>query len=327
MNNSRIIIVISLFIFILAILFTRKLFWIAQPIRHIYQRAQTTIIDTKKVWTKHCDARIKTFKYDEKYDSVAVVEFIQKKSTGFLNPHHIKSYLLGSHISILIIDNAIQGTIVSRPVHFALKSSEQPAEFYEYWLGDNLNSLLSTHEYYRPLTPSLFTRNSAIPFLVPLVKYPIYWIQTSKYRNYKTQCTKITVANIETLRQRLIATSFACRVVPSVERLFALIDSKTISVYCTPHTTFIFKNNMEVDVTKSVLDLICVIGKSSTNKSYAAFASLIYDARNVYGWVRIHGLSDYAEIHRKSPSKTTMRYIYAYNYFAPRHQPEECLII
>jgi hypothetical protein len=326
MNNARIIIVASLVVVILLILFTRKLFWIAQPIRHIYQSAQPHIIESKKTWTKHCDFRIRTFKYDESYDPGALVEFIQKKSTGFLNPNHIKSYLLGAHVSILVIDQIVQGISVSRPVHFALQKTEQPAEFYEYLLGDE-KALLSTHEYYRPLTPAFFTRNSPIPLLVPLVKYPIYWIPTSKYRNYKTPCVKITVANIETLRQRLTTSSFACRIVPSMERLFSLIDCKTISVYCTPHSTFIFKNNMEVEFTKSVLDLICVIGKSSTSKSYAAFASLMYETRSTYGWVRIHGLSDFTEIHRKSPSKTTTRYIYAYNYFAPRLQPNECLII
>jgi hypothetical protein len=293
-----------------------------QPIRHVYDRAQLGLVRPKQ-WTKYCDARVTTFQYDERPVD-ALVEFIRTHTPGFLNASHVRAYLPGSHVSVLV-DEGLKGALVSRPVHFTIGAHEQPAEVYEFWVGENLEALMCTHEFHRPHTPALFWRDTPLPMLVPVVKHPVYWIETSKYRKHKAPVTKITAASILTLRNRLVTSTFQCRAVPSVERLLELIEHKVVSAYCTPETTLIFKNSMHVEKNKSVLDLVAVIGKST--KGYAAFASLVYDVRETYGWVRIHGLSDYAAVHRKEPAKTTMRYAYAFNYYAPRTPPEKCLFI
>jgi len=307
---------------VLVFLYLRSQFWMRQPIRHVYDCAQQGLVRFKQ-WTKFCDARVTTFKYDERPVD-ALVEFIQTHAPGYLNASHVRAYLPGSHVSVFV-DDSLKGAIVSRPVHFTLGKYEQPAEVYEFWVGENLEALLCTHEFNRPHTPALFWRDTPIPMLVPLTKYPIFWIPTSKYRQHKAQFTKITAASIFTLRNRLVASTFQCRAVPSVERLLELIEHKVMSAYCTPETTLLFKNSMHVEKNKSVLDLVGVIGQST--KGYAAFASLIYEVRATYGWVRIHGISDYAAVHRKEPTKTTMRYAYAYNYYAPRTPPEKCLFL
>jgi len=276
-----------------------------------------------KQWTRYCDPNITTLKYDEE-DVDALILFVQERAPGFLNAEHVRAYLQGAHLSVHV-DEVIQGVLVSRPVHWTLGDLEQPAEVYEYWVGTHLEALMCTHEYRRPATPALFTRDTPLPLLVPLVKYPIYWIDTSKFRSHKTHALKINAASIHKLRTRLIQSSYACRIVPSIERLLDLIERKVMSVYCTEGTTLVFKNTMSVELNRSVLDLVGVIGNST--KAYAAFATLIYEARAIYGWVRIHGLSDYAAVHRKTPTKTTMSYVYAYNYYAPRMKPEECLFL
>jgi hypothetical protein len=292
-----------------------------QPVRHFYDCAQSTVIKPKE-WTKYCDVRITTFTYQEQSVD-ALVAFIQKRASGFLNEAHVRAHLPGATISVMV-DETLQGAAVSRPVHFKLGKTEFPAEMYEYLIGDE-RTLMSTHEFNRPLTPSVFMRDAPIPMLVPFVKFPLYWIETSKYRNYKVTCTRVTSATILTLRNRLVNAGMECMVVPSMERLLSFIENRVFSAYYTTQTMFLFKNTMHVEKNKSVLDLVGVIGKSS--KAYAAFASLIYQIRKTYGWVRIHGLSDYAEIHRKEPVKTTMRYAYAYNYYAPRIKPERCLLL
>lgn len=300
-------------------LFIRSQFWMRQPTRHFYDCAQLDI--KPKKWTKYCDARITTFKYaDQPVD--ALIAFIQKNVEGYLNASHVRAYLHHSNISVLA-EEEIVGALVSRPVHFLLDKVEQPAEVHEYFVGPQ--SLLCTHEHNRPPTPGFFTRMTPIPMLVPMVKYPIFWVETSRYRQHKVQVTKITASTILTLRHRLVTSTFRCRVVPSIELFLHLIENKAISVYCTPQTTLIFKNTMNVEKNRSVLDLVAVIGDS--DKAYGAFSSLVYQCRATYGWVRIHGISDYVAVNRKPPSKTTMRYVYGYNYYAPRVKPEDCLMV
>ena len=307
---------------VVSILYARSRFWMRQPVRSLFERPQLGLVKPKQ-WTKYCDARVTTFQYDAQPVD-AVVEFVQKHAAGYLNASHVRAYLPGAHISVFV-DVTLAGVLVSCPVQFTVAGSEQPAEMYEFWVGQRLESLMCTHEFNRPATPALFSSETPIPLLVPVVKYPIYWVDTSKYRKHRVTPTKVNAASILTLRHRLTTAAFACKVHPPLERLLTLIELKVISVYCTPHTTLIFKNTMHVDAHKSVLDLVGVIGKSPD--AYAAFASLMYAVRETYGWVRIHGLSDFASVHRKEPSKTSMRHVYAYNYYAPRTPPDQCLLI
>jgi len=301
------------------VLFLKSQFWMRQPIRHFYDCASPMIISKK--WTKYCDHRVTTFKYEAQAVD-ALVEFIKTHAEGYPNESHVRAYLPGAHVSVFV-DDAIKGAILSRPVHFAIDTVEQPAEMYEFWVGDNGQSLLCTHEHNRPNTPAIFAKNHSIPMLVPMVKYPVYWVSTAKYRSYKADCIKITASTIMTLRNRLVNTTFRCRIVPSVERLLELVENKVFSAFCTPETTYVFKNNMNVEKNRSILDLVAVIGKNA----YPAFSTLVYRARNTYGWVRIHGLSDYNSVNRKQPDKQTMRYVYTYNYYSPRIKAEDCLIL
>ena len=82
---------------------------------------------------------------------------------------------------------------------------------------------------------------------------------------------------------------------------------------------------MHVEKTKSILDLICVIGESDL--AYRAFATLMYNVRETYGIVRIHGLSHFELINRKIPVQITQNYIYVYNECAPRMQGKDSLFI
>jgi len=304
-------------------LYVRSGFWMRQPIRHIYDYACGQI--QVKEWTKYCNFSVSTFKYaDEPVE--ALVEYVRSNSPGYLNLQQVRAYLPGSCISVYV-DNTIQGAIISRPVHFALDAVELPAMINEYWVGDTQEireKLLCTHEYNRNST-SFFATDVAIPLLIPILSYPIYWVNTNKYRKYKASATRLNASSILTVRRMLVTSAFKCKIAPSMERFIELIECKVLSVFYVAQCIFFFKNTMSVEKTKSVLDLVCVIG--NTEMAYRAFSTLMFEIKDIYGFVRIHGLSNYEMVNRKIPDKTTYRFIYAYNYYAPRMQGKDCLFI
>jgi len=303
---------------VLLVLYFRSRFWSRQPIRHFYERASELVIPPQ--WSKYCDPSVHTFSFNEE-NVDAVVEYIVAYAPGYLSSKHVRGYLPGSTISV-VADQGIQGVIVSRPVDFVLDAIPQKAVVHEYWLGSN--SLLASHEFNRPVSAGFFIKDAPIFSVVSISHYPVFQIQTSRYRNYNVECTKLSIGNVLTVRE--LCKSFKCSIVPTLERLIHLMESRLLSIYTRKGCMFVFRNTMHVEKTKSVMDLVGTVAKNADD-AYRAFSTLVFSFRDNYGYVRIHGNSHSAAINRKEVSSTTHRYVYAYNYYAPRIDAGEFFMV
>ena len=308
---------------VLITLFVRSRFWSRQPVRHWYNWP-SGLVD-RKACTKFYDARVRT-----NMDADDAVAYLLKTSLAYPDDRHVRAYFFNAEVSYL----PDTGCIVSRPVTFTENTTKINASMYEFWLASPkwMQSMLCTHEWNRKPSAGLFFTDSRIFGVIPMVRYPIYWIATKMYNKYHSlRIVKMTASNVNLFVNFSKKIKYDVTIVPDLPTLLHYIEAKVMSVYYIYDTDmvaiFIFKNMHCEENNAPILDCIAVMIPTASMAIYHTFSNLMFQTRKTYKIVRLHGLANASAIHRKQAYKSTARYLYAYNYYPQCHAPSTCLII
>lgn len=324
-------------------LYIRCSFWNRQPIQHIYDmmNTQAVILTETPLYNKYCD----TIHVHESTIS-DIFPYLQSVHPGFLNSSHV-DYLQKINAIVSVFKNPdIQGCIISRKVNL-FYSIDRTVYYHEFVYGNTekiKQTLFQTHEYMRffktkyPI--SIFSTEYRISYLIPVVRYPIQWMQTNTFKKYvlsKNSMVRVTKDMLYPMYELFQRHAFICRMIPSLDSMASMMDSKIISLFYHYNNSvliavFIFKNTLLLEQPNmALLDWIGTIhvtedplSSSQSQTMSESISTLLYTFRKTFPIVRIHQVS-------KTPSyvgykKTYMNH-YIYNCGVKRISPQDCLFI
>ena len=306
---------------------SRMGFWSRQPVRHVYNWPKKGYV-IPKTWTKFCDARAKLLDDSETDDAV---RYVKTKVHGYPDERHVRAYFFNAAVSY--IPN--EGCVVSRPVTLLDSGTTLKASIYEFWVGSTKQMerrMLCTHEYLRPASPGLFFQDTCISGVLPVVRYPVYWIATKQYKKYHgLRVVRATGATIHLILPFWKKLAFSIRAVPDLPMLLHYVEAKVMSIYYVFETdlvaVFIFKNLFCEEKDATIVDCVGVLAPTPSEAIYQTFSNLMFQIHASYKILRLHGLAHAGSVNRKKAYKTSARFMYAYNYYAPQVTPSKCHVI
>jgi hypothetical protein len=320
-----------------AFLCLRARFWVQQPVRHWWNWGR------KGIWgaptTRYCDhAHVKTVKYTTQVDVSKVVEYIQTQSSAYFpDPEHVLAYFGSAYVSTY--GDPLEGVIVSRPVNLTLDKQTYRGYYNEFMASRSdavSRKLIVTHELNRAkdaATPSVFSSPFPLLFVVPIVAYPIYWVQTRLYhkRPSRARLIKATEGNIHEIYLYWKDHPFQFRMVPTISQLVTWIQTKNTAVYYVYDggvtAMFFFKKTLLLERNCSVLDLCGSIISQPSPAVFNAFSNLMHRVRRACPIVRLHLLSHTWMLHRRPHYKKTECFHYVYRYCPSRVAPKDAFIL
>jgi len=155
---------------------------------------------------------------------------------------------------------------------------------------------------------SIFGSDHRLPWLVPVVRYPIVSVDTNQFRNYSLPIKKWSKKNLRDLYE--IWKPFPCQMTPPLSTLANYIDEKRIIIYSWKTCLFFFKEEEWV-------------GTIANEPIEKAASTLLFQLHKKYPIVRIHQLSHTPFYEGK---KTYFHY-YIYNYATKRISPKDCFFL
>lgn len=280
-------------------------------------------------------------------------ELYSKANPCFINIYYERQY------DNIIIDNAIIGVIMSRPLYFKLNHSFFTTYYVENLTinADNNANILSPEliysilqcQYKQKINTALFKREGVFNIPVkPLISYDAFLFDMSKWNNsvilpsvYQIrEINSKTFYKLKDVLQKSIHDLFPCIIIPSFAMLHELVKTSNIFIYSVSHKDdilgiYIFKEATKQFHGKKIIECIASVNQCDISQQdifIVGFKEVLTRLRNAYPMIIINNISHNSCVISKimiqyKPLDSIIQHLFMYNYIHPKLSNNDCFIL